>query len=75
MSSQEMKRLYKFTMRPTMHTRALFSDVTEDYVTPLEPQPYSIVRIRFRTGKNNATHVFLCISGEKQLMEKKIAFG
>ena len=75
MSSQEMKRLYMFTMRPTMHTRALFSDVTEDYVTPLEPQPYSIVRIRFRTGKNNATHVFLCISGEKQLMEKKKTEG
>lgn len=75
LSETEMKRLYMLTMRPTLHTRALFSDVTEDYVTPLEPEPYSIVRIRFRTGRNNATHVFLCIGGEKHLMDKIRSVG
>ena len=75
LSETEMKRLYMLTMRPTLHTRALFSDVTEDYVSPLEPEPYSIVRIRFRTGRNNATHVFLCIGGEKHLMDKIRSVG
>lgn len=74
-SGKEMKRLYMLTMRPTMHTRAFFSDVTEDYVTPLEPDPYSIVRIKFRAGRNNATHVFLCINDEKQLMTKISSTG
>ncbi len=63
------------TMRPTMQTRAFFSDVTEDYVSPLEPEPYSIVRIRFRTGKKNATHVFLCINNERQLMTRAYSAG
>ncbi len=75
LSETEMKRLYMITMKPTMHTRALFSDVTEDYVSPLEPEPYSIVKIRFRTGRNNATHVFLCVNGERQLMEKASSAG
>ncbi|MCR5774781.1 MAG: glycoside hydrolase family 13 protein [Lachnospiraceae bacterium] len=70
-----MKRLYALTMKPTMHTRALFSDATEDYVSPLEPEPYSIVRIKFRTGRNNATHVFLCTGGERHLMEKVSSSG
>ena len=74
-SGTEMKRLYMLTMKPTMHTRALFSDVSEGYVTPLEPEPYSIVRIKFRTGRNNATHVFLCQGGEKQLMDKAYSTG
>ena len=39
-------------------------------MVPLEPDPYSIVKIRFRTSRNNATHVFLCIDGERQLMDK-----
>ena len=74
-SEKEMKRLYMLTMRPTMHTRAFFSDVTEDYVSPLEPEPYSIVKIRFRVGRNNATHVFLCINHERLLMSKVRSTG
>ena len=74
-SEKEMKRLYMLTMRPTMHTRAFFSDVTEDYVSPLEPEPYSIVKIRFRAGRNNATHVFLCINHERLLMSKVRSTG
>ncbi len=70
-----MRRIYMLTMKPTMQTRALFSDMTEDYVSPLEPEPYSIVKIRFRTAKQNATHVFLCINGERQLMEYKKTEG
>ena len=75
LSETEMKRLYMLTMKPSMQTKALFSDVTEDYVSPLEPEPYSIVRIRFRTGRKNASHVFLCTGGERLLMDKVKTIG
>ena len=69
LSEKEMKRIYMITMTPTLHTKGLFSDVTADYVSPLEPDPYSILKIRFRTEKNNATHVFLIYNGENILMD------
>ena len=31
----------------------IFSDTTEDYVIPCEPNPYEEITIRFRTAKNN----------------------
>lgn len=70
LSESEMKRLYLVGMRPFMNTRALFSDLTDDYVYPSEPEPYSIIRIRFRTARNNADHVFYVSNGEKVLMDK-----
>ena len=70
LSESEIKRYYLATMKPLLNTRALFSDMTEDYVSPLEPQPYSILTIRFRTAKDNVDHVFLISQGERLLMEK-----
>ena len=66
---REMKSIYMLTMVPTLHTKGLFSDVNADYVSPLEPDPYSIVKIKFRTEKNNVDHVFLIYNGEKILMD------
>ncbi|MBO6133942.1 MAG: glycoside hydrolase family 13 protein [Lachnospiraceae bacterium] len=37
--------------------------MTEDYVSPMEPEPNSYVSFRFRTAKNNVDNVFLCIGG------------
>ena len=75
LTETEMKRLYILTMRATIQPKAMFFNVAEGYVTPLEPEPYSIVRLKFRTVKNNASHVFLCQNGERILMEKSFTKG
>ncbi|MDE7238511.1 MAG: hypothetical protein K2N41_02225, partial [Lachnospiraceae bacterium] len=45
-------------MRPLLRKRALFSDTTEDYVTPPQPRKYDMVRIRFRAGLDNIDRVY-----------------
>ena len=61
---------YINSMRPVFDKKALFSDMTADYVDPTEPEPFSIVKIRFRTGKNNVDHVFFVLREEKIVMDK-----
>ncbi len=67
----EKNQLYISTMRPIFDRRALYSDTTENYVTPAEPSAYEQVTIRFRTGKNNIDKVFLVVKEEKYLMDKE----
>ncbi|MGN1147092.1 MAG: alpha-glycosidase [Lachnospiraceae bacterium] len=67
----EQSQLYISSMRPVFNKRALFSDTTEEYVTPSEPNPYEEITIRFRTAKNNVDRVFLICRGEKLLMLKE----
>ena len=45
------ENLYINTMKPLFIKKALFSDTTGNYVRPAEPEPDSIVSIRFRTGR------------------------
>ena len=45
-------------MRPVFSKRALYSDTTENYVTPPEPAPYSRVKIAFRTKRSNVDRDF-----------------
>ena len=66
----ERNQLYISNMRPVFNRRALFSDMSPDYVIPAEPNPYSIVKIRFRTAKNNVDSVFFLCGNERQLMQK-----
>ncbi len=40
------KDFYMCSARPTLHPRALFSDVTSDYRSPAEPVPGDEVTIR-----------------------------
>ena len=61
---------YIAAMRPVFNRNALFSDTTEEYVTPMEPSAYDLVTIRFRTAKNNVDCVFFVCKGEKHLMSK-----
>ena len=49
-------------MRPVFNKRALYSDETAQYRTPMEPEPGDIVTVRFRTLKNNVDAVYF-ISG------------
>ena len=58
-------------MRPVFNRKALFSDTTEDYVTPAEPNPYSQVTIRFRGAIHNIDRVFLVNNGIRHLMLKE----
>ncbi len=66
----ESQQQYIASMRPVFNRRALFTDTTEDYVTPMEPSPYDLVTIRFRTAKNNVDRVFLVHQGQRELMTK-----
>ncbi|MBD5444636.1 MAG: glycoside hydrolase family 13 protein [Lachnospiraceae bacterium] len=61
---------YIVAMRPVFNKKALFSDTTENYISPAEPNAYSEVTIRFRAAKNNIDNVFFVSKGEKNLMFK-----
>ncbi|MCR5627755.1 MAG: glycoside hydrolase family 13 protein [Lachnospiraceae bacterium] len=53
---------------PIFNKAGFFSDMTEDFCSPSQPDPYGIVHIRFRTLKNNVEYVFLVNNDEKHLM-------
>lgn len=66
---------YVMQMRPVFQPNALFSDETENYVSPMEPSEGETVTIRFRTGKNNVDAVYL-ISGQlRRSMEYEKTVG
>ncbi len=62
---------YISDMRPVFNRKALFSDTTEDYLSPAEPNPYSKVTIRFRAALNNVDRVFMVNKGVRHLMMKE----
>lgn len=66
----EKNQQYFAGMRPVFNRKALFTDTTEDYVTPMEPSPYGEVTVRFRSAKNNIDKVFFVHNNEKHLMFK-----
>lgn len=61
---------YINAMRPVIRKKALFSDMTEDYVSPVEPDPDTEVTIKFRTAINNVDLVFLVHNDQKRVMKK-----
>lgn len=67
----EYDRQYIAGMRPVFNRKALFSDTTEDYVTPAEPNPYAQITIRFRGAVNNIDRVFLVHEGSRHLMMRE----
>ncbi len=62
------QQTYIAGMRPIFDKKALFSDLTADYVIPPEPAPYSTVTIRFRTKRENVDRVFLVSGNREELM-------
>lgn len=54
---------------------ALFSDQTEEFLSPAEPKPFEKISIRFRTAVNNADNIYLCISDREILMQKISKYG
>ncbi len=66
----EQQQQYLIGMRPVLNKKGLFSDTTEDYVTPSEPSAYAEVTIRFRSVRNNIDRVFFVCNGQKEIMIK-----
>ena len=60
LSMAEKKLMYIQSIRPLMNKALLYSDCTEWYVNPAEPEFDSDVTIRFRTGVANVDEVLFC---------------
>lgn len=69
-SKKELQYIYMNSMRPVLDKMALYSDTTEEYLIPCEPNPYTEVTIRFRSAKNNIDQVYFVCKGQKELMLK-----
>ncbi len=68
--TSENSHKYITAMRPVLNKKALFSDMTEQYVNPPEPDAHDKVKIRFRAGKNNIDRVYFISNNEKHSMQK-----
>ena len=64
------KMQYILNMRPVFNKEALFSDGTEYYRSPAEPQAGDTVMIKFRTQRNNVDSVYL-VSGEQRIQMQR----
>lgn len=69
-SKIEKQQYYITEMRPVLNKRAMFSDTTEDYLSPCEPTAYAQVKVRFRAAKNNVDYVYFVSGGQKEVMFK-----
>ncbi len=67
----EQNKLYISEMRPVLNKNALFSDTTEDYLYPVEPNPYDEISVRFRAERKNIDRVFFICGDDKLLMTKE----
>ena len=67
----EYNKQYIESMRPVFDRKSLFSDTTEDYLSPSEPNPYSQITIRFRAALNNVDRVFMVNRGIRNIMHKE----
>ena len=75
LTSWEKKLLYMCNARPTINTRALYSDVTEDYRSPAEPMSGDTVKIRLRTGRYNVDKAYMYVNNVECPMTKIKAVG
>ena len=55
----------------SFHKKALYTDMTQNYLTPVEPTPHTRVKVRFRTGRNNVERVTICYNGQKAIMRRE----
>ena len=72
-SRLERNQAYLSGMRPVFNKKALFSDTSSEFLCPPDPNPYSMVTVRFRAAKNNIDRVFFTAGKEKYLMEKTMS--
>lgn len=69
--SKSMKtQLYIDKLATIFNPQAVFSDGTEAYRSPSEPQVNDYVTLRIRTGRENIDEVYLIYGENRQLMKK-----
>ncbi len=68
MTASKQKLMYMCNTRPVLKTGALFSDVTEEYRIPAEPQPGDTVKLRLRTGRYNVDTAYLYVNNQEYEM-------
>ena len=68
MTASNRKLMYMCNTRPVLKTGALFSDVTEEYRIPAEPQPGDTVKLRLRTGRYNVDTAYLYVNNQEYEM-------
>ena len=64
-----LNQYYIAGMRPIIRKHALYSDVSDNYISPDQPAANEKVKIRFRSATNNIDRVYLVSGGEKHIME------
>lgn len=67
---EQLGGAYISSIKPILKKKALFSDTTENFVSPMQPTAYDLVTIRFRTGKNNVEKLILKEAAASYEMEK-----
>ena len=72
LNKNEKKLLYIQNMRPVLNRDALFSDETEGYRNPAEPDKFADVTVKFRTERGNVDFVYICVD-EKEISMKKVS--
>ncbi len=70
MNENEKKIFYIQNMKPVMNREALFSDETENFRVPAEPEKFSTVKIRFRAAVANVDEIRICIEDEEFTMQE-----
>ncbi len=73
MSNAEKLFSYSFTNKDYLNIEAIFSDETQNFVSPINinfNQPFEIM---IRTAKNNIDKIFLCSNNNRFLMYKKFS--
>lgn len=63
-------QLYIENLTTIFNPQALFSDGTESYRSPAEPQIGDFVTIKFRAGRENIDGVYLVVGNDRFLMKK-----
>lgn len=63
-------RFYVDSNVPILDEEALFSDGTGQYRIPMEPEPYEVVKLRLRAGKDNVDSAYAVINNEPYSMKK-----
>ena len=65
----EKLELHIYHTKPILNFGALYTDGSDNYFSPMEPNAGEKIRLRFRTAKDNADHVYVVLNGEKEEME------
>ena len=74
LTDTEKKILYIHSVQAILDKEMLYSDCTENFVTPCEPMPGNTISIRFRTAKANVKNVFICVD-DKEIPLELLASG